>query len=697
MFTSIGREAESCAESGMPQGAAVPAIDRPRSRWTEWLVLAGFAACAAGFVAERTFAELSWPRLVDLVAYSALSLAFAWPIRRWLGISWAAALVAVWLAAAIAFCGIRSCAAASLIAAAGIAIGSCVVPASARFRGTLALPVGLALLGGIDGWLLPFPVHRFAYYLPLLLGVCWWRRAALRAIAIDAARDFRRAIAAAPALAAFAVVAVGLASTGTWLPTMQFDDLAYHLALPSQLLRHGTYAFEPAHQIWTLAPWLADVLQGIAEVVAGRESRGAVNAIWIVLAASSSWSLVAAMQADARTSWLAVALLASQPLVASLAAGMQTELATSALAISMALAILREEDFPFVSARAVLAGGLVGLKFGALAIAAILLGWSLVRTRRRAYPRAIAIGWLLFAIVAGSNYFYATGVSGNPFLPLFNDVFHSDVLPPRQLDDLRWHAGFAATLPWSITFATDRYFECWKGGFGFALVALAGAWLLALFAPRTRAIAIAATLAFALPLVPIQYARYAFPGLALLLPVMLVSARAALGARKTMIVVLALCVLDFSFQANANGLLQSSARRQIVKGADREDVFGQFAPERALIGILRARDGGDSIVLALDPGEPAIAELAGRGRCVAWYDPELNRQRVLADADATGEGWRHLIVGAQARWLLLRPGEMTAALRNGIDLVRAERAATAGPAELWLVPDERLSAKGKAP
>jgi hypothetical protein len=40
---------------------------------------------------------------------------------------------------------------------------------------------------------------------------------------------------------------------------------------------------------------------------------------------------------------------------------------------------------------------------------------------------------------------------------------------------------------------------------------------------------------------------------------------------------------------------------------------------------------------------------------------------------------------------------MTAALRNGIDLVRAERAATAGPAELWLVPDERLSAKGKAP
>jgi hypothetical protein len=655
-------------------------------------------ACAIGFVAHRTFAELSWPRLADLTALSAFSFAFAWPIRRWLSTSWAAALATVWLFGAIAFCGIRPFAAAFMISAAGVAIGSCAVPAGARFRGALALPVGLALLAGIDGWLLPLPVHRLAFYLPVLLGLCCWRRAELRAIAGETARGLRHAIAAAPGPAAFAVAAVGLASTGAWLPTMQFDDLAYHLALPSELLQHGVYALEPSHQIWTLAPWLGDVLQGIAEVLAGREARGAVNAIWIIVAAASSWSLAAAMQTDARTCWLAVAQFASQPLAASLAAGMQTELATSALALSMALAILREkEEASLVYARAVLAGGLVGLKFGAFIVAAILCAWSFVTTRPRANRRAIAASWTTFAIVAGSSYVYAVLVSGNPLLPLFNNVFHSAVLPARQLDDLRWHAGFAATLPWSITFDTDRFLECWKGGFGFTLIALAGAWLLAIVVPRWRAIAIAATLAFVVPLVPIQYARYAFPGLVLLLPVMLVSARDAIGPRKTIIVVSALCVLNVAFQANASGLLRSSARRQLVARANNEELFRQFAPERALIASLRARDDGVSIVLALDPSVPAIAELAGRGRCVAWYDPALDRQRVAADSDASGERWRELISDAHARWLLLRPIKATAALRNGLERVHAARAATAGEAELWLVPDVQRFATRDTP
>jgi hypothetical protein len=665
--------------------------------WIEWFVLAGVVACAIGFVAHRTFAELSWPRLVDLIALSAFSFVFAWPIRRCLGAPWAAALATVWFFGAVAFCGIRQIAVALVVSAASVAIGSCVVPAGARFRSALVLPLGLALLAGIDGWLLPLRVHRFAFYLPVLLGLCCWRRTELRAIAGDAARGLRQAIASAPGPAAFAVVAVGLASTGAWLPTMQFDDLAYHLLLPSELLQHGAYALEPSHQIWTLAPWLGDVLQGIAEVLAGREARGAVNAIWIVVAAASSWSLAAAMQAEARTCWLAVALFASQPLAASLAAGMQTELATSALALSMALAILRERDTSLVSATAVLAGGLVGLKFGALAVAAILCAWSFVRTRARANRRAIAASWTTFAIVTGSSYVYAAFVSGNPFLPLFNDVFHSAVLPARQLDDLRWHAGFAATLPWSTTFDTDRFLECWKGGFGFTLIALAGAWLLAIIVPGRRAFAIAATLAFVVPLVPMQYARYAFPGLVLLLPVMLVSARDAIGPRKTIVIVSALCVLNFAFQANANGLLWSSARRQLVAGADSEKLFRRFAPERALIATLRARDDGVSIVLALDPGVPAIAELAGRGRCVAWYDPALDKQRVAADSDASGERWRELISDAHARWLLLRPTKTTVALRNGLERVHAARAATAGEAELWLVPDAQRFGPRDAP
>jgi hypothetical protein len=699
MLTPTGQDVPPIGDDrGRPRDRALPETNRPCPPWTEWLVLAGVAACIVGFVTHRTFAALSWPRLVDLIVCSGLSLALAWPILRWLNASWAAALAAIWLAAAIAFCGIRAFAAVLLVAASGAALGSIVVPADTRFRCVLVLPVGLAMLAGIDGWLLPLPVHRLLFYVPVLVGLCIWRRVELRAITIGIARGLRNAVAMAPIEAAFAVVVLGLASTGTWLPTMQFDDLAYHLGLPSQLLRNGTYALEPGHQIWTLAPWLADVLQGIVEVLTGREARGAVNALWIVVAAASSWSVSAALRSDARICWITVALFASQPLLASLAAGMQTELATSALALSMALAVLREEESSLDFVKAILAGGLVGLKFGALAVAVILCAWSFLRMRPHIGHRSIVISLVLFTIIAGSSYGYAAFDSGNPFLPLFNNVFHSSVLPARQLDDLRWHAGFLPTLPWSITFDTDRYFECWKGGFGFTLVALAGAWLLAIIAPgRQRGIAIAATLTFVVPLVPIQYARYAFPGLTLLLPVLLAVSRAAIGSKRMLVMVSALCVLNLAFQANANTLLKSSARRQLVKGAAKEAVFRQFAPERALIATLRARDDDDSIVLALDPGTPAIAELAGRGRCVAWYDPETSRRRVLADSDSSGESWRKLIVDTRARWLLSRPTKATEALRNGLDRVHAERVATAGAAELWIVPNHEVFAGGDVP
>jgi hypothetical protein len=304
---------------------------------------------------------------------------------------------------------------------------------------------------------------------------------------------------------------------------------------------------------------------------------------------------------------------------------------------------------------------------------------------------------LLFVFIAGSSYGYAAWITGNPFLPLFNQVFHAAVLPPVQLDDGRWHAGFSVALPWSITFRTERYLECWNGGFGFSAVMLSGAWLLALLTRMRRAPVLAATAILLLPLLPMQYARYAFPGLVLLLPVLMVTLRDAVGPKPALAIASVLCVLNIAFQANASWSLHSSARKRLVISvADIEDVFRHFAPERALLADLRARDDGESIVFAIDPTAPVIAELAGRGRCVAWYDTALHKRWIAAEADVSGEEWSRLFNDTRARWLLLRPANASEALRNGLARAQAERIATQGEAELWLLPSASSPAESDA-
>jgi len=661
-----------------------------------WL---GPLACALGMVLWRTDRALPWSRFAETLVLALAALVLAAMLRRLAGWRWADALAGVWCAALAFFAGPLPVAATALLAAAALAVGSLLVAQRTAADAAVALAAGLALVAGGLGWLLPYPLHHRLVYLAAALALCIARRAALRAALRHLRQGWRSAADAAPALASVAVMLAGLASTGAWLPTMQADDLAYHLGLPARLQHHHAYAPDPAQQIWALAPWLGDVVQAFAQVVAGGEARGAVDALWLALAAASLGLLATALRPDARLGWLVAALFASQPLLAALAAGMQTELPAAALLAALALVVVRAGAGDMqraLLAGAALAGGLFALKFGQAVAALAMLAWAAARTRRLGgAPSRLAAAAAVFVLVGGSSYFYAWQASGNPMLPLFNEVFRSPVMPAQPLADTRWHAGVDALLPWRITFDTARYLEASAGAFGFALVMLGGAWLVALRRHETRGLALAASAVLLLPLLAVQYARYAFPGLALLLPALAIAGDAALGARRFAALALALCALNLAFQGNAPWPTSTIARKRLLgTGGDAAYVLERFAPERVLIADLRRRDADDSIVLALDAQAPYVAELAGRGRTVAWYAPALEAERRRADEDPSGARWRRLIDGSGARWLLLRPARLGEAQRAALAAGGAQRVAAAGEAELWAWPRTRAGDGG---
>src|SRR5690606_38425612 len=208
------------------------------------------------------------------------------------------------------------------------ALGGLVLP---RAGAAAQCVVGLALAAGVLGWLMPLPLHSRWTYLAAVVALLAWRHSAVGEAMGASLKAWRGLVAAAPAPTAFAVLVLALAATGCWVPTAQHDDVGYHLLLPWSLQLDGRLAMDPDIHAWALAPWAADVMQAILQLLGGVEARGPVNALWLVLGAVALWRLCAALGGSVRARAGTVALFASMPLTAALAMGMQTELATAAL------------------------------------------------------------------------------------------------------------------------------------------------------------------------------------------------------------------------------------------------------------------------------------------------------------------------------------------------------------------------------
>ncbi len=190
------------------------------------LLWAGMAACAIGLVMHRMWEALPFPRFFEHVLLALLALAAAWPLQRWLGWQRATALLAAWLVALAVFAGPLPVLAVAVLAASATGLGSVVM------RGPVALPLGLAIIAGTLGWLLPLQMHYRALYLVSCIGLIAWRRVAIADAARIAWRQLEDNARAAPRASTAALLLLGLASTGAWLPTMQYDDVVYHLGLP---------------------------------------------------------------------------------------------------------------------------------------------------------------------------------------------------------------------------------------------------------------------------------------------------------------------------------------------------------------------------------------------------------------------------------------------------------------------------------
>lgn len=653
-------------------------------RWPRWLVAAGVVATVAGFILHETWRVLPAERFALSLLLALFGSALAWPMKRLLGWSWASALLAMWAAALVLYAGPLQVLGTGLLGLGALSVGLWLTPGALPARAAVAAIVGLMVIAGLSGWAVALPIHRGWFWWIVLLALVALQRHALLGAGREALHGWRDAIATSPRAAAGCVTLLGLVSTACWLPPLQMDDLTYHLGLPTQWLLHARYAPAPEFQVWSYAPWAGDVLHGIATVLSRREAHGAVNALWLLLTAGAIWSITASLRASATERWASLALFASLPPLVWLAAGMQTELAGAAVTLALVAVIVADAPGR-LWAGAVLFAGLFALKLAHGMAALPLLMYAVWRHRTDLPWTRLAPAFAVFAMLASSSYAQSWFATGNPLLPLFNDTFRSPFFPSEQFSDPRWHAGIGPDLLWRMTFDTDRYVEGWDGGLGFALIALAGMWCLRLLRPGHRALMLAATTILLLPLLPMQYARYAFPGIALCVVLLPIGGENELGKRTLSWLVIAVCLLNLAYQANASWLHHSAALKRTIRSPfDDSALLQAYLPERLLLRRLPAGDPG--VVLAADPARGFVAELAGRGRTVSLHDPSLAEAARDADRDAAGQAWDALLARERIAWLLVNAETASPALHAGLERIGAARTDNVDRIELWRVP-----------
>lgn len=620
-----------------------------------------------------------------LLLLPVLLSALAATLLRW---RLANALALLWALLLLAITGVAPALATLVLCLAALAVGGRIAPARAA---PLQLALGLVLLAGVAGWLSPLPIHHAAAYWPALLALLAWCWRPVLAAVQHMHAGWRGAVDSAPRAAAWAVATIGLLSTAAWLPTLAYDDLVYHLALPAQLEQLGYYRLDLRSQSWALAPWSPDVLHAIVQVMARAEGRGALNMAWVLLLAAGGFQAARAIGGDRVAAFATVALAASVPMMAWLVGGMQVELPAAALGL-MAAALLAtraaeaasgepvaSRDLP---ALAVLAGGLVATK-ASLVLMLFPLGlWWLWQSRSRLPWRALPGGVLLALAVGGSSYAYAVAIAGNPLLPLFNDWFPNDYAAGRMIDS-RWFAGLSWDIPWRMAFESSRYDEGRAGSAGFLLVVLAGPWLLALLRPGpARPLAWVSLVAGLLPLLFIQYARYVLPAMVLGLPALVATCRSLGGVRAGTALLAMAWGANLVFFANGSWIWRTGAPLLVFQPREAawQAMWLEYAPERAWGPVLRGQ--ADARLLVVSP-LPAVAEFGGRAFSPSRYDSAL--EQAAATAAGSPEAWRRL---------LLEQGFTHASLREGADpallaalaQLGARQVAAFGEARLWSLP-----------
>ncbi|MBI5279822.1 MAG: hypothetical protein HY854_25550 [Burkholderiales bacterium] len=576
-------------------------------------------------------------------------------IGRWVT-RLASALCVMWVLACVGIAGPTAAAGFLLAGAAALALGArmtvelrTITPLE---RAAIAYLAGMAVFVAVLSLVLGWRVHYPAAYALACMFVIASQRRPLAQLVQDVAGQvrglYRNSLGGAASLALLAIGVWMCGAVGTLTPIAAFDDLAFHLRMPYELLVRREYGFDVVRQVWASSPWAADLAFAIPFMASGGNE--GVKA-WVAGSYHFAGAVLLAGLLLRRLPmrpalWFLMAYL-SIPLVMALNHTMHTEAPSAALVLAVFSLWVSERRQPALSTlcvAALLLAMLGALKASNL-VASLLLGllwtpqlWAQVR----AQPRSAYVLLLAFATVL-TPYLTAWVRTGNPVLPLFNHIFKSPYFGTGEFANTYFAGMFDLRLYARLFLEGRRFVEATTdiaGGLGLFMMLPAALVLLVWRGDRERRAALAVALGYSLVLLSKQqYLRYLFPVMGLALYACSRVWEAA-GEHQGptpwpwqgwWLGVLVLAVAA-GVTSMPQGIWQTTLQQlpHAFYPQGRAIYLERFAPERALNQRVNADWGVHSRVLYI--GDPFGADLHGTPLYPGWLSP-----RLLADAEQVAD------------------------------------------------------------
>lgn len=581
------------------------------------------------------------PRLIDaLIAGGAMSLAW-WVLVRRPALAHPLRATTIFLVLlALASGGLMPLASLLLLLVPSLCIGHAF--RTGVHSPAVRLVLGLGIVAGAVGWLLPLPIfHPATSAIAAALVLLFGRTRVREEWSAWVGESAPETAGTQEKIAAWAWgLAVVLGSLPAWLPLRNPDDLSLRVGLGYELLDYAHARFDIGTQVWALSPWTSEVLHALLALMAEGEASGPLSALWVLLAAWLVRGLALRLGASPAAAWLGGALYASLPITAFLAGGLQTEAMSAVVLAALASVLLQQDEHPprgTVLAVALLAGILMGIKVSNALLLLPMGAWMMLRWGKTLPWMTLPVASIAALWVGGSSYVYAGALAGNPALPVFNGVFQSPWFAPSNFVDVTWQTGFPWTLPWRMTMDAGRYFEGVSGVAGLSPLLVLALVPMAVAKPRVRALAVVGLAAYVLVLSQVQYLRYFHPALVLVLPALMA---AVPNSRPVTVAGTSAVLLQLALLPTASWMfMQGILRDRVLQGESA--VVDRFAPEKALAADFRALSGPSDRVLMADPARGFVALLPGRAVGANWHNPRIDHLRVQ-DMDSP-QNWERIV------------------------------------------------------
>lgn len=373
-----------------------------------------------------------------------------------------------------------------------------------KTRGLDTILVKIALgLGSIGFlvWLSTFyDVHHKSLFLIIGFFTIMWR---YTHILEDVHDLFNRLVALSKThspLFALLLIGIILYTVPGSYPIQQWDALAKHIVIPSQILNHGYYDYNVVESIiFGDYALFAHMLYFFLMVLGGTKALVLLNVTVSLLTLTAVLRISAILTQRLLPLLIIATLYLSTPLIYNYSTILNTDI-YPIFFIAVALLLIQYDKITFLSRNLPLIALLFGFAFYSKQVAfymiiplSLYIIFLLIKGRKNASPHLLAIIGLsvgLFFVPFLPNMLLIWYKTGNPLFPFLNELFKSPYFAPSNFQDpyTVWQRflGFNLHSLVSIVFDTSRNTEYVNRSSGFHLLLLPLALIIWPFLLRNR-------------------------------------------------------------------------------------------------------------------------------------------------------------------------------------------------------------------